>query len=376
MSDTGLHAVAGMAFGRYGGPRRIGGHHAPDRLATSLNDDPRVEKMMIVDHFESLAGRAKDLARRRQASSDESMTPLRWRRRDSGRSVAARTDYRLWDLQVQVAHRQRGLWQPIVITCNPLVAGFAPMSWAGRVCYYAIDDWLAHHGQARTRPALDEAYAAIRSKQLPVVAVSDAVLEAVGSPGPSLVLPNGVDPSEWEAPESPPSWFADLPRPTVTYMGRLDDRFDIDAVRAAAAARPDVTFVVVGPGHDQAAFVDLGQAANVAVHGPIPRPEVAAVLSASDACMVSHVDNPLTRSMSPLKLFEYLAAGRPVAARRFPPVEGVHDHVTLYDDPADLAEAVDAALAAGPMSEADRETFAVGRSWSSRHAELLTFAAG
>jgi hypothetical protein len=78
--------------------------------------------------------------------------------------------------------------------------------------------------------------------------------------------------------------------------------------------------------------------------------------------------------MSPLKLYEYLAAGRPVAVTDLEPMSGVTGPVFRVAPGGDFRPAVAAALAAGPMTEPQRAAFIAANAWPSRRAQALSFA--
>src|SRR5204863_10127389 len=103
-------------------------------------------------------------------------------------------------------------------------------------------------------------------------------------------------------------WFARLGGPRLLYVGSLDDRLDIGLLDALASAMPNASIVLVGPLLDARHLAPLGRHANVALRPPVARKELAALVAAADACLIPHVRNPLTEGMSPLKLYEYLAA--------------------------------------------------------------------
>ena len=76
----------------------------------------------------------------------------------------------------------------------------------------------------------------------------------------------------------------------------------------------------------------------------------------------------LTEAMSPLKLYEYLAAGRPVAALDVPPIRDVSPRVVIADE---LADAIAARLKLGPADEAQRRQFAEANSWRRRQERIV-----
>jgi hypothetical protein len=87
-----------------------------------------------------------------------------------------------------------------------------------------------------------------------------------------------------------------------------------------------------------------------------------------------HHRTPLTEAMSPLKIYEYCAAGRPIATTDIAPVRGIHKSVVLVEEGASFADGVARALAMGPMTEADRQAFLAQNSWASRHEAILKLA--
>ena len=90
----------------------------------------------------------------------------------------------------------------------------------------------------------------------------------------------------------------------------------------------------------------------------------------SDVGIIPHVINPLTRAMSPLKLYEYLAAGKPVAATDLPPVAGISKRVVVATE-NDFTNAVLTALEVPPQAEDERLEFVHANSWAARQERML-----
>jgi hypothetical protein len=89
---------------------------------------------------------------------------------------------------------------------------------------------------------------------------------------------------------------------------------------------------------------------------------------------VPHARDDLTAAMSPLKLYEYLAGGRPVAATDLPPMRHIDERVVLCGPEDDYVEAVRTALALGPADEQRRLDFVAGNAWSRRHGDIVDLA--
>ena len=103
------------------------------------------------------------------------------------------------------------------------------------------------------------------------------------------------------------------------------------STRSAQIARhvADGSVVLVGEQRHPDHLRPLRDLPNVHWSGRVSRGEVAAIVSDSDACVLPHRRTALTEAMSPLKLYEYLAAGRPVVASDLPPVRDVDPHVVI-----------------------------------------------
>jgi glycosyltransferase involved in cell wall biosynthesis len=377
MTGTGERDVAfSFAYASWGTAVARGMCFSEDRMVETLLGHPAVRRLLVAETPRSLPLKlARDALRSPPpfpASETASLYgPTRLRRRDPSGIRAIERSFRHWDAQLQRVATGRGLERPALITTHPLVAGFAPLEWASSVTFYAYDDLAESRPLRRLWPAYHEAYRRVRESGRAVAAVSPAILDVIRPSGPSAVVPNGVDPDEWAAPGPAPGWFAELPGPRLLYVGSLESRVDVGAIAAAAEALPDASFALVGPLLDAAHFEPLRGLPNVSFFPPVSRAEVVALVAAADACLIPHVDSPLTRSMSPLKLYEYLAGGAPVAALDLAPIRDVSPRVMIRDD---LTEAIAAALALGRAPEAVRLEFARANSWQCRQEPIVRMA--
>jgi glycosyltransferase involved in cell wall biosynthesis len=347
-----------------------------DQLVLALLDDPGVERLLICDRPRSAPVKlARDVFQRPlkfEPRPDARLwQPLRVRRQDPTSIAGLERAYARYDRRLRRVAERFGLQRPAIVTSQPLLAGFAALEWAGPVTLFASDDLAAHPDYEPWHEGIREAYRRVAARGRRLGAVSNAIVERVGPQGPFAVVPNGVDPAIWVQPDPAPEWLTALPGPRLLYIGTLDSRLDVEAVRAVARAWPDGTVALVGPLTEPEHLASLLEEPNVVSHGAVERRQVAALTCAADACLLPHNQTPLTEAMSPLKLYEYLASGRPVVATDLEPVRRVEGPVTRVAPGGDFVAGVRAALAAGPVSEQQRQQAIAANSWATRSSEVI-----
>lgn len=212
------------------------------------------------------------------------------------------------------------------------------------VVYDVLDDLALYHGPDRGR-VLEGHEQLISGADL--VTVSSAVLaDRHRRERPDLlIVPNGVDVDRFRAPMPRPS---DLPRPgrpLVGYHGAIERWFDFDLASEVARARPDWEFALVGPvGRDVAAqAASLERFDNVTLLGERPSSAMPAYVQAFDVAAIWFIVDELTSAVSPLKMFESLAAGTPVVATPLPACK-MEEAVRIASDVAGMIEQLQRAL--------------------------------
>lgn len=158
-------------------------------------------------------------------------------------------------------------------------------------------------------------------------ALASELAARFGPRGARAVVPDGV-----RLPQDRRFSAAPMRRPaTVAYAGHLYPWKGVEIVLHALAGLADVRGMIVGGhaaepdlGRLQRLAADLGLGSRVTFTGPVDPPDVAARLGEADVLVLPNTATAISaRYTSPLKLFEYLAAGKPIVASDLPAVREV-----------------------------------------------------
>ncbi|MFQ7688566.1 MAG: glycosyltransferase [Butyricicoccus sp.] len=115
-----------------------------------------------------------------------------------------------------------------------------------------------------------------------------------------------------------PEDMKDLPHPIYGFVGMLQECIDYALIEKLAKSRPNATIFLIGrtlPGVD---LTTLKQYPNIVFHGLVPQPELPAYLAQMDVCLNVFRAGALSKDVSPLKFYEYLATGKPIVSTREP----------------------------------------------------------
>ncbi len=137
-------------------------------------------------------------------------------------------------------------------------------------------------------------------------------------PSRVAVIPNGVD-TEMFRPDVPPAVHPELDgKFMVSYIGTLGMAHSVSTILEAAGrlqARRDIHFLIIGNGAERDKLLRQwrdGRLDNVTFLGQLPWEIVPSYLTLSSASIVHLARAPLFETVLPSKMFEIMAAGRPV----------------------------------------------------------------
>ncbi len=261
-----------------------------------------------------------------------------------------------------------GRWADIVHVQKALAHAALPSAvaafWNRVPLHYDWDDWEAQIyadtvGIDRHHRRIDR-FERVLPHIADTVSVASAALEeqalAMGvAPEDLFDAPVGADLSRFVRGGDGEALRAelDLHGPVALYLGQLAGAHAAPLFLEAAALvlpeRPDAGFLIVGGGRtlrDLKECADrLGIGHRVRFTGAVPHAEVPRYMDVADVAVATLPDTPQARTKSPLKVVEYMAAGRAIVA------SAVGEAVRFIGDAGRLVEPGSAAALARAMTE-------------------------
>lgn len=262
-----------------------------------------------------------------------------------------------------------GAKRPILWFYTPMMYNFASHVDASAVIYDCMDE-LANFKFAP--PRLKETEAALIVRADAVFTGGHSLYEAKRHLHTNIhPFPSSVDASHFQTARlncEEPSDQRTISGSKLGYYGVIDERLDLALIGAVAKARPNLSFIFIGP-ISKISPDDLPKAPNIHYLGQKSYTELPAYLSGWDVALMPFAINEATKFISPTKTPEYLAAGRPVVStaitdvvRHYGDVGGVF----LAGDANDFATACESALTlkrSGTDWLASVDTMLAGSSW-------------
>jgi glycosyltransferase involved in cell wall biosynthesis len=133
-------------------------------------------------------------------------------------------------------------------------------------------------------------------------------------------VPNACSPAHFDISAPCPPALQAIPGPRIGFIGAmLKRRFAAKIIKAAAACRPQWSFVLIGEADKNIEHL-LRPLPNIHLLGRFPHSEMPAFAAHFDICIIANVFDAELSFGFPKKLYEYLASGKPVVATPMPEV--------------------------------------------------------
>ncbi|HEV7701289.1 MAG TPA: glycosyltransferase [Pyrinomonadaceae bacterium] len=251
-------------------------------------------------------------------------------------------------------------WTAVSLSCRE--------RWNWRVVYDCMDEWDGFPGVIRTVTRVEGQL--VQNCDLLVVSAAKLLDKWQNRSGASVLVRNAVDYEYYAKRHRPNELLKKDSRPLIGYFGAIADWFDIDLMTDIASARPDYSFVLLGGVFD----VDVGQLAslpNVQLLGQQPYATMPQYLYHFVACLIPFKLNRITHATDPVKMYEYLSAGKPVVAVALDELQPFGDYIYIARNRDEYLEKLDSAVMEQDEElKEHRREFAKNNTWQHRYETI------
>jgi len=180
-------------------------------------------------------------------------------------------------------------------------------------------------------------------------------------------IPNGADFEHFYHSEIiTPEEYKNIPSPRIVYVGAIEKWFDVNLLKFCAEKLPNYSFVIIGPPKIKLSI--LSPYKNVFILGPKDYSLIPSYLKNSDVGIIPFKKIEGIDSVSPIKLYEYMACGLPVVSVEWEELK--NSPAFLAKNKYEFVEMIEEALRLDNNSKSKFIEFAKENTWESRFYKI------
>lgn len=265
-----------------------------------------------------------------------------------------------------------GMSSPIILTTLPNASEYLGNFGEEMSIYYCVDDFTLW-------PGVNESLVVEMEQRLlgkvDLLVCSSVELAAIKCRDGlrTEILPHGVDYAHFSRcaakPQTDIARLAALPKPIVGYYGLLGEWVDLSILESLATAHPEWSIVLMG--NVVADTTRLASFPNVHFTGPVPYAELPDYVAYVDVLVLPYHVGGRGKTITPLKLREYIATGKPVVSTAIPECVLYSPQIIIAAAGPEFVSCVEAALHDTAAKAEERQRMVQEESWQNR-AETLS----
>lgn len=280
-------------------------------------------------------------------------------------------------LRIRRFVRQETFRRPMIWTYHPFMRESISGIPHGPVVYHCVDDIAAIPG-VNAAAFNSEERSLLLDCQV-VFVTSKALEEKCRQINPNThYFPNVVDLDHFMRAHEDgplPQDLSDIPRPRIGYIGVLSDyKVDFSLIRNVALQKPNFHWVLIGEEREgqRSVWIErLRALPNVHFLGYKSYKDLPDYLRGIDVGTLPTLINGYTRSMFPMKYYEYVAAGVPVVSTALAFADGGIGHILAARDADEFATAIESQLKHESLSSEESVRCVGDNTWAARFNKMI-----
>jgi teichuronic acid biosynthesis glycosyltransferase TuaH len=265
---------------------------------------------------------------------------------------------------------------------NPMFTEFIGKLNEKLFVFDTVDNWADHPSYTKlvSKKKLVNNYKVISDKADLIFTVSEDMVEFYEKQKRIKDvhwIPNGADFEHYNNPEKTgvKNELSKYDKPIIGYIGTISDRVDFDLVASIAESHKDKIVALCGPVWPvikAELHKKLGKYDNIVYTGRIKYDQSPGYLSKFDVAIIPHKVDQFNKSTNPMKLYEYLSAGKPVVTTKGAGTEMFKDESYIAKSNEEFISLINKALEAdNEQLQAKRRNAVRKHSWRARADRMV-----
>lgn len=263
-----------------------------------------------------------------------------------GIPLSAKLSYKWFGLLVSVAAHKIGMEEPVLWVYRPeFAAGLKNVRYS-KLVFDLADDLTAYKKKPSHSYFIESCIKTLARQANQMIVTSPTLFEKYKTFTRNCVcIPNGFDSALFNGSEhSLPADMTGIRRPIIGFVGVLFLFLDYDLIHYIVIKHPDKSFVFIGPTERSAedGVAKIRKLPNTYFLGRKERQTIPKYVSHFDLCINPFKIDDVSRSVSPLKVYEYLACGKPVVSTYMEGLakDGAGEYVNFVENREDFSRKI------------------------------------
>jgi glycosyltransferase involved in cell wall biosynthesis len=237
----------------------------------------------------------------------------------------------------------------------------------------AVDNWSHHASYKQKAKKLEQNYQLIDKKADLIFTVSEGLKDLFTNKQVHWV-PNGIDLEKFKQVSQAKLEYK---KPIIGYVGTIQERLDFDLIEQVLKDHQQKSFVFIGPvwkGVEKKVDALKKAYSNIHFLGRRAYTEIPAYLAAMDVTIIPHRIDDFINSTNPMKMYDYLAAGKPVVTTPGAGTEDFSEVLSIQESAEAFSKAIERELVQDSQDKQQKRKQTVeAHQWSERVNRMMKY---
>ena len=245
-----------------------------------------------------------------------------------------------------------------------------------KLIFDCVDDWSRFSGLVSRQTMEKYMNDLFRRADLVVVTHEELCRKANMCTDRVALIPNGVEANHFDLSKIEdgdiPEEMKRIVGPKIGFIGCVAKWIDYDLLHYIAVNRPEWSIIMIGPVSNRIKIDKIRQQKNIYLLGRKAYNDLPKYIKAFDVCINPFVVDELSESIDPLKMYEYLATGKPIVSVKMPSVNRFKGLIDIAKDKKEFVKCIEKNISNSSQENlrAKRIQIANEHSWQKRYQQL------